>query len=502
MAYSTRMKNWPPSIAGTSIYLVGIKGTGMAALAELLVQQGAHVSGSDVDDVFYTDAILRSLNIPVFQGFSADNLPDDVAIVVHSAAWSVENHPELIKARARNLPIFEYTEALGAFSSRTDSSGIAGVHGKTTTTAMAGTLVKKLAMHGSVLVGSAVANFNGRSTFSQGNDFFIAETCEYRRHFLHFHPRRIIMTSLELDHTDYFKDYEDMADAFLSYALRLPEGGRFIYCADDAGACDIASRVSANRKDIALIPYGFSAEGDYRIVNYVCEAERQVFELDGFRNQAKSGNRSFVLKVPGKHNILNASAALALVTSIYTDRQGNLSPQIINSMAAGLESFRGCKRRSELIGEARGVLFMDDYAHHPTAIRTTLDGFKRFFPTRRIVVDFMSHTYSRTRSLLEEFVKSFSSADVVILHDIYASARELPDPTLTGEIFFRKTCEHHSQVHYVPQHKDALPLLEATLKPGDLFVTMGAGDNWKLGVQLFESWNNQTPHHEVPGAAS
>jgi len=468
----------------------------MTALAELLVKQGAQVCGSDVDDVFYTDAILRNLHIPVFNGFNVANFPEKTDIVVYSAAYNRETHPELVEASRRELPILEYTEALGAFSAHTDSSGVSGVHGKTTTTGMAGTIVKSLGLHGSVLVGSGVANFDGGSTYAAGSEFFIAETCEYRRHFLRFHPNRIIMTSLEPDHLDYFKDYEDMARAFVEYAGLLPEGGTFIYCADDTGASDVAARLSKVRNDLAMVPYGFTAQGDFRIEDLKVQKERQIFSLPGFRTQKGNGQVNFSLRVPGRHNVLNATAAVALVTSIYNDRVGSLSPTIVHSMVAGLDSFRGCKRRSEILGEAKGILFMDDYAHHPTAIRTTLEGYRDFFPGRRIVVDFMSHTYSRTRSLFEEFASAFGSADVVLLHDVYPSAREVPEPDdkSLGKRLFDRVKAQHGNVQWIPDVENSSPMVESFLKKGDLFVTMGAGDNWKIGSKIHGAWTGtRTP---------
>lgn len=481
------MKLLPADLSKTSFYMVGIKGTGMTAFTEVLVNHGAQVSGSDVEDTFYTDEILRSLHVPVFQGFSKDNVPDEVGIVIHSAAYDRSTHMELVEAAKRGFPLFEYTEALGAFSASRDSSGVSGVHGKTTTTAMVGTLTKELGLPGAVLAGSGVSNFGGRSTLNQGGDFFVAETCEYRRHFLHFRPKRIILTSMELDHQDYFKDYEDIAQAFVDYALLLPEAGTLIYCADDVGAVEISKRVRALRSDIALIPYGFNAEGDYKIEFYETAEEEQRFRIAGLRLGGEGTRRkNFILKVPGRHNILNATAAIALVTSIYTDRYGNMSQKIVDSMAVALKQFKGCKRRSEILGEAGGVLYMDDYGHHPTAVKTTLEGFRSFFPKRRIVVDFMSHTYSRTAALLEEFASSFGAADEVILHEIYASAREKYDGSVRGETLFERTKAHHPKVRYFNKVMDAANQLSLDLKPGDLFVTIGAGDNWKLGRLLYE----------------
>ncbi len=466
-------------------YLVGIKGTGMTAFAELLSARGAKVSGSDVEDTFYTDEILISLNIPFSSGFSASNLDQHIDCVVYSAAYDKSTHPELLEAERRAIPLLEYTEALGAFSSGLDSSGVAGVHGKTSTTGMCGTLVKHLGLKGSVLVGSGVSNFDGRSTLSMGSDFFVAETCEYRRHFLHFCPSRIILTSVEIDHLDYFKDFDDIVEAFVSYGLLLPQKGELIFCADDHGARLVAAKIAVVRPDIVMTDYGFSAKSNYRIIASRQEEGRQVFSLEAFKKENGQAFE-FFLQVPGLHNILNASAALALLSSIYRTHYGKLDSKVIDKLAVGLASFKGCKRRSEVLGEVKGILFMDDYAHHPTAIRTTLEGYRRFYPSRRLVVDFMSHTYSRTKALLQEFARSFGDADLLLLHEIYASAREQNPGDISGQTLFESSKRHHAKVEYFPQVMDACDFLRRELRAGDVFVTMGAGDNWKLGRALFD----------------
>jgi len=200
---------------GASIYFVGIKGTGVCALAELIHGMGLKTAGSDTNEVFYTDGILRKLGIPFHETFDPAHISTNIDLVIHSAAYSGENNVELAEAARKNIPVMTYPQALGEFSANFDSTGIAGVHGKTTTTAMAGCLVRGLGLPAQVLVGSAAANFGGRSTLAQGDKYFIAETCEYRRHFLLFHPRRIVLTAVESDHQDYYPTYESIRDAFV-----------------------------------------------------------------------------------------------------------------------------------------------------------------------------------------------------------------------------------------------------------------------------------------------
>jgi UDP-N-acetylmuramate--alanine ligase len=476
----------PPTLSGMAVHFVGIKGTGMCALAELFHRSGARVTGSDRPEQFYTDAILQELGIPYNESFAAENLPTDVALVIYSAAYNPETNEELKAAQSRGVPILKYTDALGAYSERFDSSGIAGVHGKTTTTALTGTLLQGLALPAQILAGSAVGNFGGRSTLVLGNEFFVAETCEYRRHFLSFHPRRIILTSVESDHQDYYPTYESIRDAFVEYVRLLPKGGELIYCADDPGACEVANLVQKDRTDIVYIPYGFTAEGPFRITTIQNGDERTLFSLQGF-------SVTFKLSIPGTHTVLNAAAALALTLSIRKHYLGtdSLDASTLTALSKALESFKGSKRRSEIIGEAQGILIMDDYGHHPTAIKTTLEGLRAFYPQRRLVVSFMSHTYTRTAALLDDFAGSLKAADVVILHKIYGSAREQYSGGLTGKTLYEKTCSLRDQVYYFDEIMDALPFLKQELRRGDLFITLGAGDNWKLGKALYEELQHE-----------
>jgi UDP-N-acetylmuramate--alanine ligase len=468
-------------IKAPKVYFIGVKGTGMSALAELFHKSGYDISGSDTGDVFYTDAILQELRISYFESFAPDHVPPDADLVVYSAAYSKESNSEIAEAEKLGLPVLKYTDALGAYSALFDSSGIAGVHGKTTTTAIAGTLMRAAGLPAQILAGSAVNGFGGRSTLSLGNKYFVAETCEYRRHFLAFHPKRIVLTSVESDHQDYYPSYESILSAFVEYAKLLPSGGELIYCADDPGAREVAE--SVNKGIVKLIPYGLNAAGDFKIVSLQTGDERTALRLAGFPGE-------LCLRVPGRHIALDAVAALALTDSLARAEFGGWTGEKRESLRIALEGFRGSRRRQEILGEAAGVLFMDDYGHHPTAIKTTLAGLREFYPRRRIILSFMSHTYTRTAALLDEFAASVGDADQVVLHKIYGSARETYRGGVTGKTLFERTSKKRGGVHYVEEPLEAIELLKKTLRPGDLFLTMGAGDNWKLGAALYEYYRN------------
>ena len=303
-----------------------------------------------------------------------------------------------------------------------------------------------------------------------------------------FQPRKIILTSVELDHQDYFADYKDIQSAFLDYINLLPQNGTLIYCHDDEGAKETAEIALKNRPDLKIIPYGETASGDFRITMGKIQDGKQFFTLSGF-------SKDFAIKIPGHHIVLDAVAAMALALELAKEESKN--PQIddktLNQLATGLLNFSGAKRRSEILGEKDNVLFIDDYGHHPTAIKKTLEGIKSFYPDKYLICDFMSHTYTRTASLLEEFASCFDSADEVILHKIYPSAREIYSGSVSGKILFARAQNYHNNVKYFEEVLDAKSYLENRFKEkeqnktGYLFVTMGAGDNWKLGKALLNN---------------
>ncbi|MDR3130929.1 MAG: UDP-N-acetylmuramate--L-alanine ligase [Treponema sp.] len=472
---------------GRCVYFVGIKGTGTCALAELLHNSGVRVSGSDRSEVFYTDAVLRELGVPYYETFDAAHIRPGIDLVVYSAAYSPETNPEIRAALALGIPVMKYPDALGAYSAGFDAAGIAGVHGKTTVAAMAGVLARGTGLPAQVLAGSAASGFGGRSTLSLGSVYFIAETCEYRRHFLAFHPRRIVLTSVESDHQDYFPSYEAIRDAFLEYAAKLPPGGALIFCADNPGASETAAEAARRGRGIRLVPYGFTAAGPFGITDFAVSEGRLALRLRVFQTE-------FVLRVPGRHNALNAAAALALTDSLVRAEFGEdgWTEGRLEKARLALEAFRGSKRRAEILGEYGGVLFMDDYAHHPTAVKSTLEGLREFYPQRRLVLSFMSHTYTRTAALLDEFASSFNAADILFLHKIYGSAREEYSGGLTGRSLFEKARSLHDNVYYAEEPLEAAEALKKILRAGDLFLTMGAGDNWKLGRLLADYYRDRS----------
>ena len=490
----------PHDLTGVHIHFVGIKGTGMAALVEILSARKAVITGSDVSERFYTDEILEKLGIKA-KPFSGQNITEKTQIVIYSSAYSPETNPDLAQAKKLGIPLLLYSEALGAISASAYSCGICGVHGKTTTTGLAGTMLKELNLPSQVLAGSIISSFGNSCTMtspeflkedSSEKKYFVAETCEYQRHFMSFCPQKIILTSVESDHQDYYPTFADIQSAFVDYICKLPENGSLIFCADDKGACETAALAKKKRGDLNFIPYGEKAEGDFKLSFGKVEGGMQFFT---------NGKTECALHVPGKHNARNAAAAFALCCELLKTA-GKNPQEYFNALKKGLEKFSGGKRRSEIVGRTKNkfgqdIIFIDDYGHHPTAIRTTLAGFRQFYKDHKIIVDFMSHTYTRTAALLEEFASSFESADMVVINKIYGSAREKAgSSSVTGEILAEHAKKYHQNVVYAKEFEEAAKIIEAELnkksdaKDGYVFVTMGAGDNFKVGQMVLEKFKS------------
>ncbi len=501
--------------AAPRLYFIGIKGTGMCALAQLLKYLGYEVSGSDVAEHFYTDELLAAAGIPCAQGFDPANLPALCDLIIYSAAYD-ESNPEYAAARLRRgeLLMLSYPEVLGYISRVYQTSvTIIGSHGKTTTTLLASALLQSLALPASALAGAGAAHLDGNAYLSQGPEALFAEACEYRNHFFQFEPEVVLLTSLEWDHQDFFSTYSMMQQSFRDF-LAKDSIRTVVYCADDPGVRELVAELERRERvletSLLFVPYGLSvSKGEDFAVERIAAGAGQT-EL-WLNCQPELPLR---LQVPGKHLALNALGALAALFHSGLLPRYRCFKEFLQAeyprISQGLQRFHGASRRSELLGEipwpprdnrlagkaiaTTGVLVLDDYAHHPTAIRKTLAGLRRFYPQCRLVLDFMPHTYSRSRSLHSEFCTCFTDAEVLILHEVYGSAREQEGQGYSGRILWQgvnqsRREQGQSAAHFFSQALDALESLEQILQPGDLFVTMGAGNNRELGLALLQKWN-------------
>ena len=468
-------------LKGRRVHLVGAKGTGMAALAQILAARGAVLSGADVAETFQTQEILDRMGLCLGVGFAAVDLPAAVDWVIHSAAYDRAENPQLLAAAARGIPLSSYPEALGELSRAATSVAISGVHGKTTTTALCGLLVAALDLPATVLTGTGVPNFGGGATLLGGATYLVAETCEYRNHFASFAASHMVVTTVELEHVDAFPTHAAVVAAFTVFACSLAAGGSLIYAAGDPGAAEVAAAVAERRPDVGLQPYGETVSGPLAIRDLTLNAGATRFRLAGLRD-------TVTLHVAGRHNAFNAAAAVGVAIALLAEEGRELDTPAQAAVVRALASYRGGKRRTEIVGDRCGVLIMDDYAHHPTELATTLAGLRAFYPERRVVVDFMSHTFSRTAALLDGFGTAFAAAHEVILHPVYGSAREAAGDAAdrAGRQLYGAVARHHPRVRYCETLAAAGVYLAASLRAGDLLVTMGAGDNWRVGHDVLE----------------
>ncbi len=463
------------------IHFIGIGGAGMSALAIIAKQKGHTVTGSD-ENVYYTDTLLKKHHIAWQTGFKAENLKPKPDMVVVSAAYD-EKNPELKAAIDQKLPIKTFSEMLAELMKDYRGIAVAGIHGKTTTTAMIAFLLESARLSPSFLIGCREAlNFGVNARVGDG-EWFVAEADEYKKaandetpKFLDLKPEIVVITSIEHDHPDIFPTVEDVYRAFYRLACRVPRHGWLVGDIDSSRVKKLALSL-ADRK---LESYGFTTSAAWRIVDYQIKPGRQVFTI--LHNKQLYG--PFQLQQPGKHNIANATAAIIVCLKIGVR---------LETIQKFLPQFKGTERRFQILGERRGVLVIDDYAHHPTAIQSTLEGARAFYPNRKIWCVFQPHTYSRTKALLNDFGPAFENADRVIIADIYASARE-KSGRIHAKHLVAQIKQHHENVDYIGAIKEIPLFLEENVADGDMIIVMGAGDVYKVGQDFLAL---KSEHHQV-----
>lgn len=456
------------------VHFIGIGGVGMSALAIIAKQKGMKVTGSD-QNIYFTDEMLKKNGIEWFDGFSADNLAGKPDLVVVSAAYD-EKNPEVAEARRLHLDIIPYSELLGQIMAEYKGIAIAGVHGKTTTTAMTAFLLEKARMSPSFLIGCRTAPNLGTNAAVGDGEYFVTEADEYKKSadnltskFMDLKPQIAVITSIEMDHPDVFNTVQDVYQAFYRFACKVPRTGLVIGCIDS----DKVKKLSLSLADRHFESYGFAIGADWRIIDHEVESGEQIFSI----KNGKNIYGPFKLSIPGKHNVTNAAAAIVVALKV------GVKPETIQKY---LPEFIGAERRFQVLGKKDGVVVVDDYAHHPTAIEVTLKGARDFYPGKRIIAIFQPHTYSRTKELLGDFAQAFDEADVVIIADIYASAREksgrIHSRHLVGEMK-----QYHNYVQYIGDLSEIVEYLKENTKPDDVVIVMGAGDVYKVGKEFLSA---------------
>lgn len=445
------------------VHFVGIGGAGMSALAKILVEKGYSVSGSDVKESVMT-GILRDLGARVFIGQRAENVQDTEAIVVSSAIR--ENNPEVVEAKRLGLKHLHRSDVNAFLINNSKGIAVAGAHGKTTTTSMLGVSLDYEGVSPSIIIGGEV-DYLGSNAKLGKSDYLVSEADESDGTFLKYYPYIGIVTNVENDHMDHYGTMENIIKAFTQFLNQIREDGWGVVCFDNENIRNIVKNV--NRK---IVSYAIDHEADYVAANIKADASGTSFDVIH-----KGENLGTVkLNVPGRHNVLNAMACV--VTGITLG-------QSVAQMAEGLTMFNGAKRRFQTKGKAQGVWVVDDYAHHPTEIATTLKAARQTQP-KRLVCAFQPHRYSRTQLLQKEYGSCFRDADLLVLTDVY-SAGEDPIPGIDGELIVKEVAEQTGQrTVYIKDKKEIAAYLKSIAQEGDLIMTMGAGDIVKCGEELVE----------------
>ena len=435
----------------------------MSGIAEILLSQGFAVSGSDMQRSESTD-YLADRGAEIFIGHDALHI-GNAEVVVYSSAVKPTENPETRAAMERSIPIIRRAEMLAEVSRLNYCLAIAGTHGKTTTTSMAGLVMMRAGLDPTVIVGGRLKGLGGSNARLGGGEWIVLEADEYDRSFLQLLPTIAVITNVEADHLDIYSDLDDIKGAFVEFANKVPFYGTACVCLDDPGVRAILPSVNK-----VIVSYGLSPQCDVRATNVEFEDRTSTFTL----NYLDKELGVITLNVPGEHNVRNALAACAsgLVCNIG-----------FNDIQAALSEFTGVYRRFEIKGEKDGVMIVDDYAHHPTEIRAALSAARQGWD-RRIVAVFQPHTYSRTKDFYSEFATSFDDADIIVLTDVYP-AREEPIEGVTGQLISDAArAAGHRSVYYM-EDKTKLPdLLRTIIKEGDMVITLGAGDIWKMGLEL------------------
>ena len=453
------------------VHFIGVGGVGMSGIARVAHDQGMQVSGSDIKESRYTKQ-LREAGITVFIGQKAENIPEGDPVVVISTAI-LENNPELIEARRRGLEIWHRAQMLAHLGVGLDTLAVAGTHGKTTTSSMLASALDALGADPTFLIGGIVRAY-GTNAHSGTGAHYVVEADESDKSFTYLSPKAVLVTNIEADHLDHYKDLDEIYDKFHDFMGLVPEDGVIVACGEEPHVVEIAR--SEGRR---MYTYGFNEGCDVRITSYEPHGIGSRYTAvmpDGTQVEGA------IKQNPGRHNVLNATGVITLLWALGFDAA---------KVAQALSGFAGVRRRFDLVGEVGGVTVVDDYAHHPTEIAATISA-AAGLGYKHVHVLFQPHRYSRaplfTQVLHDEFGAAFDKADSVTFMDVYP-AGEAPVPGVSGKTFLNVVLEHegHPQADFVAHRVDVVPHLMEKLQQGDLVITMGAGDVTAMGPQIIDA---------------
>ena len=446
------------------VHFIGIGGYGMSALALILLQAGYDVRGSDIKPSRLTE-LLEKKGAEIYIGHRAEQIRD-AQLVVYSTAIPLDN-PEITASRERGLLLWHRSELLAAILNEGYGIAVAGTHGKTTTTAMVSLLLEKGGFDPTAVIGGEVSSFQGNARLGRGK-YVVAEACESDHSFLRYRPYLAVITNVEADHLEHYSgDFNALVKTYGDFINNVNESGVAILCGDDPVLRELRPQLRP-----PILSYGLTGDADVKGERVRLEEFGSRFELS-FRGK-QLGEIS--LRVPGKHNVLNALGAIGVGLHMGVD---------FHLIKEALSSFEGAKRRFEIIGERDGIMVVDDYAHHPTEIKATLQAAAQ--SGRRLICVFQPHRYTRTNFLWKDFVEAFDSADILLLSEIYAAGED-PIPQVTSRRLAREIRRRgHDHVYVIENKEEMVQSLEKVAVSGDLILTMGAGDIWQVGRKFLRN---------------
>ena len=454
------------------IHFVGIGGIGMSGIAELLLNLGYEVSGSDLRSGPITSR-LASMGGRIVTGHDAENVAGANVVVVSSAVRP--DNVEVAEAHRRQVPVIPRGEMLAELTRLKYSVAVAGAHGKTSTASMIATVLLRAGLDPTAVIGGRLNTLGSNAKLGTG-DFIVVESDESDGSFLKLNPTVAVVTNIDREHLDHYRDLEEIRDAFAAFINKVPFYGAAILCRDDPGVQSILPRVRRR-----IITYGTGSRADLLASRVECRGFGSAFEVRAHGDSLGA----IRLQIPGEHSVLNAMAAVAAGLELDV---------AFSTIAAALEDFQNADRRFQIRGEVRGILIVDDYGHHPTEVTATLSAARRSCD-RRIVALFQPHRFTRTAALEQDFACCFSQADALIVLPIYPAGEE-PIPGVTAErLVALIEATGHRDAAYAPDFAAAEGMLSRKLRPGDLLLTLGAGDVWKVGERLMRQWADAPESH-------
>lgn len=455
--------------------MIGIKGVGMTMLAQFLSSQGHSVSGSDIVDTFLTDKVLKKEGIKVVSPFAVGNIPQKIDLVIYSSAFNIDNNVELaVLSQRKDLELKSYAQALGGIFNQYKGIAVCGSHGKTSVSAWLGYVLYKAGKRPNVLVGSRVPQFKGSSLLGKSK-LFVAEVDEYQNKLQYFQPQGVVLNNIDFDHPDFFKTKASYQQTFIDFVKKIPSSGFLVINNGNQKAREVKKYCHGQ-----VITYNLAEEEKTEeVLNYLAYGIKQG---NGYQSFQVNDLGRFKIRLWGQHSIYNALAVIATARELRVP---------LDDIKKHLAGFRGTERRAQILGEYNGATIIDDYAHHPVEIQTTLKGLKGHYVNRRIITVFHPHTYTRTKALFKDFIKSFADTDELIVLDIYGSAREKQGGVSSGQLV--KAIKEYNEDNKIKQKVKHIATLDRVakdlqkrLKKDDCLVLMGAGDVFRIGKTLLK----------------